>query len=699
MIGLALSMGASSLLLPHQEDAAAAAEPMTAESVTAAPLAAKSASRVPVSKVGPSSIESSSSFIEHVVRPGETLWQISRQYRVPVRAIAAVNGGELNTLIKVGQVVRVPASRRDVQRNVAASASQASLLSARAEAAKAERDESRAQLQQQRERLKRVLSTLPSRSSDVSAFPQVPTPPVQAVEKSSVSQAAQSTDKESTDKAAVTIVHQIKPGETLGQIATQYGTSQGELVTLNRLSDPDEIRVSASLVVPFGTLPETEQVPVVPTIPPVEGSIAVSQPEILENQTTLAYQVQAGDTISEIARTHGIARSELVAVNRLADPDLITAGQLLKLPDDKELAVSTVIPSVTIASASPEIPVIPTLAEARGSEPATGVTLPSAATEAKSDVPTLPSVLPDSSATITAFSPEFTSTEAAPSVEATPAVSFAPTGENGSVGNAYVQNLLSEVIVMRDRYIAERGTASASSDAPAVVASTSLTSLAPMPAVSDASRINPEFSPERAAAASSSLQSPGFEARQAPDAEPNGTGGTEPQVVAVAPLGSENYAPLLRPIEGQVVSPELPPLPSAEAYLPSSSAAFAGYMWPARGVLTSGYGWRWGRMHRGIDIGAPVGTPVFAAAPGVVQFSGWNSGGYGNMVEIRHPDGSMTRYAHHSRNIVRVGQQISQGDQIAEVGSTGYSTGPHLHFEVHLPSQGTVNPIAYLPSR
>jgi murein DD-endopeptidase MepM/ murein hydrolase activator NlpD len=325
--------------------------------------------------------------------------------------------------------------------------------------------------------------------------------------------------------------------------------------------------------------------------------------------------------------------------------------------------------------------------------------LPSPSPEAKSDAPTLPSVLPDSSATITAFSPEFTSTEAAPSVEAAPAVSLAPTGENGSVGNAYVQNLLSEVIVMRDRYIAERGTASASSDAPAVVASTSLTSLAAMPAVSDASRINPEFSPERAAAASSSLQSPGFEARQAPDAELSGTGGTEPQVVAVAPMGSENYAPLLRPIEGQVVSPELPPLPGAEAYLPSSSAAFAGYMWPARGVLTSGYGWRWGRMHRGIDIGAPVGTPVFAAAPGVVQFSGWNSGGYGNMVEIRHPDGSMTRYAHHSRNIVRAGQQISQGDQIAEVGSTGYSTGPHLHFEVHLPSQGTVNPIAYLPSR
>jgi murein DD-endopeptidase MepM/ murein hydrolase activator NlpD len=104
-------------------------------------------------------------------------------------------------------------------------------------------------------------------------------------------------------------------------------------------------------------------------------------------------------------------------------------------------------------------------------------------------------------------------------------------------------------------------------------------------------------------------------------------------------------------------------------------------------------------MHRGIDIAAPIGTPVHAAAAGVVEFSAWNSGGYGNMIDIRHPDGTVTRYAHLSRSLVRAGQQVEQGDQIALVGSTGYSTGPHLHFEVHLPNQGTVNPIAYLPGR
>jgi len=68
-----------------------------------------------------------------------------------------------------------------------------------------------------------------------------------------------------------------------------------------------------------------------------------------------------------------------------------------------------------------------------------------------------------------------------------------------------------------------------------------------------------------------------------------------------------------------------------------------------------------------------------------------------DLVEIQHPDGSVTLYAHNNRLLVRKGQQVGQGEQIAEMGSTGYSTGPHSHFEVHLPAKGAVNPIAYLP--
>ncbi|MEM9767209.1 MAG: M23 family metallopeptidase, partial [Cyanobacteria bacterium P01_D01_bin.71] len=171
------------------------------------------------------------------------------------------------------------------------------------------------------------------------------------------------------------------------------------------------------------------------------------------------------------------------------------------------------------------------------------------------------------------------------------------------------------------------------------------------------------------------------------------------ELLAAAPLGSEVYAPVIENPAGRIVTPEMPVMPDQEVYLPESPNRFDGYMWPTQGVLTSGYGWRWGRMHRGVDIAGPVGTPIYAAGAGVVVTSGWNSGGYGNMVDIRHPDGSLTRYAHNSRLMVSPGQQVRQGQQIAEMGSTGYSTGPHLHFEIHIPNQGTVNPIALLPGR
>ncbi|NER38229.1 MAG: peptidoglycan DD-metalloendopeptidase family protein [Oscillatoria sp. SIO1A7] len=171
----------------------------------------------------------------------------------------------------------------------------------------------------------------------------------------------------------------------------------------------------------------------------------------------------------------------------------------------------------------------------------------------------------------------------------------------------------------------------------------------------------------------------------------------EQDLVAKRFFGPEAYQPVFQPPVGQEVSPQLPPLQEPDNYLPKSAPIFNGYIWPAEGTLTSGYGWRWGRMHNGIDIAAPIGTPIVAAAPGVVTFAGWNAGGYGNLVEIEHPDGSLTRYAHNNSISVYEGQEVEQGQQVAEMGSTGFSTGPHLHFEIHPAEQGAVNPMAYLP--
>ena len=151
--------------------------------------------------------------------------------------------------------------------------------------------------------------------------------------------------------------------------------------------------------------------------------------------------------------------------------------------------------------------------------------------------------------------------------------------------------------------------------------------------------------------------------------------------------------PDISSISAEAISLKLPPLPPSEEYLPNT---FDGYVWPAKGVLTSGYGWRWGRLHKGIDIAAPVGTPIFAAASGKVISAGWNSGGYGNLVKIRHLDGSVTLYAHNNRISVRKGQKVTQGQKIAEMGNTGFSTGPHLHFEIHSKKYGVTNPLALL---
>lgn len=118
------------------------------------------------------------------------------------------------------------------------------------------------------------------------------------------------------------------------------------------------------------------------------------------------------------------------------------------------------------------------------------------------------------------------------------------------------------------------------------------------------------------------------------------------------------------------------------------------FIYPLNGTLSSGYGTRWGRLHKGIDLAAGQNTPIKASDGGTVVYSGWYSG-YGNMVKIDHGNGFQTLYAHNTRNVVDVGQKVAQGEVIAYVGSTGNSTGNHLHFEILL--NGTaVNPMNYL---
>lgn len=122
------------------------------------------------------------------------------------------------------------------------------------------------------------------------------------------------------------------------------------------------------------------------------------------------------------------------------------------------------------------------------------------------------------------------------------------------------------------------------------------------------------------------------------------------------------------------------------------------FLWPVQGIIFSLYGPRWGRLHEGIDISAPRGTPIVSAKDGIVIMAGGKAGygGYGIAVEVKHDDGFMTRYAHLAETAVKEGDAVKAGDIIGSVGCTGRCTGPHCHFEI-LYYDVPLNPLYFLP--
>jgi len=122
------------------------------------------------------------------------------------------------------------------------------------------------------------------------------------------------------------------------------------------------------------------------------------------------------------------------------------------------------------------------------------------------------------------------------------------------------------------------------------------------------------------------------------------------------------------------------------------------FVMPTKGVFTSGFGYRWGVLHGGIDIANSIGTPIVAAADGVVIDVG-PTAGYGAWVKLRHADGTVTLYGHVNTWTVSIGQRVWAGDQIATIGNRGNSTGPHCHFEVLLNGTDRIDPVGWLAKR
>jgi murein DD-endopeptidase MepM/ murein hydrolase activator NlpD len=649
VIGLAISMGAYSLPLPSQSDEAVAAEPVAGE-----PAANVVPQEFDVATVPHSIEKTQSSFsaeiAEHTVQEGQTLWQLAQFYGVDAAKLALDNGISTNAVLHVGQVLKISTTK------------QVSVIEQAAEAAG------------NKPEYYGLVDSAKAIDSKQKVVAQVPY------------------------SEALDALRQKQDRLQQG-LARLKGTQQTERTESNR----------------------TE----------VASQAAPSVTATTADPLAHAYRVVAGDTLEAIANAHQVSLKQLTAANALKDPNVLSVNQVLVIPQGASEAPLT---SSTVSTAPTEAPIIiasakpdqMTLPRAESARPTVGRT--QALAPAPEAVSTAPGVAEAHGvAVVAAQSSNAPAAEPIPTVSLTHS-SVAPAAIGGSsevatvsfvgkqpaqadqsdggIQNSYVENLRLEIVKLREKYQDSSSQIQGSTTQSTKVAAAPLNVAAPANTAAAASEATaaPQLTPYTKALQAQIRQlqvsrqqdnRAEMKAAQADLApvEPQ----AKPQLVATASIGSQNYEPLISSPVGKMVSPDLPPIGSVDAYLPGSSGKFNGYIWPTKGVLTSGYGWRWGRMHKGIDIAAPVGTPVFAAAAGVVITAGWNSGGYGNMVEIQHPDGSVTLYAHNSRVIVRTGQQVAQGQQIADMGSTGYSTGPHSHFEVHLPGQGAVNPMAYLP--
>ncbi|MBD2124045.1 peptidoglycan DD-metalloendopeptidase family protein [Trichocoleus sp. FACHB-262] len=753
MIGLAISMGASSLLLPRQNDRAVAAEPLTVEPSVATVPAYEVAALSATPEIEPAAATlpvPESSAIKHSVQPGQTLWQIARLYQVDATAIATANGIAPSTTLEVGQILQIPSVSSTSTSYEVASAqlepsptfdptaelqvNEPSIASVdQAEVLKEQQDIALDRLKQKRDELKNSLAELRSEegqslvnsnqvatafaeesdvdgaASQVTATASPETPLVTA-------EVAQKTQPQEPQVVAATEVPQAKPVVTLAELAQVPTPTLEPKVIESKTNESSSVVATAQ-----GTKalkPEAEtQVIIEPQVVPAPSSVvipeAMSEPQVPTAVEQSAYRVGPGDTLDAIARNHGISRAELIQANRISDPNYIRVNQVLTIPQVKEgtLQIAT---TADVANGTAPTLVASTSGVAVPTMPVVGASLPStSAAGAKSA---------EFRGTIAAVPKQAIATEKAAEGQegtkvATAPLSNAPFSEKPSSSGAsfnpdasnspYINNLKSEIIKLREKYRAtgsSKATATQANVLKTVPSISAAPSQKPNASPVTARQVNPEFSPSRyTEALQAEIRTLQQKRQSGQSSAPTASNTVKPEasqkLVAAAPLGSDSYDPLVKPLVGQTVSPDLPPLAAADRYLPENAASFKGYIWPAKGVLSSGYGWRWGRMHKGIDIAAPVGTPVVAAASGVVITAGWNEGGYGNLVEIQHPDGSVTLYAHNNRILVRSGQQVDQGQQIAEMGSTGYSTGPHSHFELHAAGQGAVNPMKYLASR
>ncbi|WP_155523562.1 peptidoglycan DD-metalloendopeptidase family protein [Nodosilinea nodulosa] len=697
MLGLALSFGASAPLLTEPELALAA----DGSHLTVLPSADRDRDQSPKLAAAETGLEAAA---YHTVEPGESLWQIAAEHKADVRAIKAANGIATDDVLRVGQVIRVPAVGID---NLTATVDTPGLV------------------------LKsKVAGGVGGDLAAVDGLPNSNIPSVDELEKAwqlDNTLSLDDEDKISEDSLAdseleqsaldgSTSAAQPESNESVAMAAAKATTSeaddsqlvadaQGSVPAGQRVAESDAAvsppAPAAQTVASQPTAEAAQTAPLQASLPlhteeevpavggqPVQPSQEQSGAQAVDSKKDLAfaalplrpsgaspsadstalrsYQVKPGDTLWSIASRNGITLDALLSHNRSVESsEALLVGENISIP---------------VASAAVE-----ESDAGQSAELSANALAPTPRTREQVIRDHLARIRESNSALVDRDELNARIREARQELERS------RTGE-ASQAPVSLEYHASQAVATP---VAVGGGVEPAS-ATALAAREGAQPSDAQWTVTDAAKDEPQ------AVALSSVAEPAAEVSVQPGLGDVPQSATEPvpsQLLAAAPLGADAYRIESNLPVGQTVSPSMPMMPGANEFLPEAPRLSNGFIWPTHGTLTSGYGWRWGRMHRGIDIAGPVGTPVVAAAPGVVVQAGWNSGGYGNMVDIQHADGSLTRYAHNSRLLVHQGEQVRQGQQISEMGSTGYSTGPHLHFEIHPPNSGAVNPMAYLPDR
>ncbi|WGT66701.1 peptidoglycan DD-metalloendopeptidase family protein [cyanobacterium endosymbiont of Epithemia clementina EcSB] len=702
MIGLAISMGATGLLLTHNK-AAVAANSLTATATLSnlsASLSSTDATSSTKSQLAPLNLK-------HKVKLGESIRQLAQEYQVEAAALATLNKLSVEADLVSGQILKIPSLEESQLQ--APSRQLGTVLSESQELPSKSVNTSLEHLRKTRKRLQDSLAELKTEKSnlksdirsllaDVSDVSQ----PLRPISSSSKLQ-----ENGSVRETAIRVISSQKTesvsASSLTTLVDTTGSLSSSLSSENVSSTSTPKKTSENYPLPLSSLTKLPSVPLaqmeqeeitqfnepipIPVSTPendlastavllpnsstlrkstfepskIEISVESSsteqarifpKPQVKLVQTEKSYRVQPGDTLNSIARHHGLTLSELIRANSITNPNLIKVHQSLVLPE-----------SATKAQYK--------------NQPRKALNIP----QSRNLVASSPSRFSDSPLPV--------------SMSALSSASLAEVNkwEKQSSGNKDIEMLEISVDPSPDSYTEQLKTDIANLEQEyAVETGPGKIKIEPdTPKKSRTSVLRQTLNPEWASDRHNSPSSQQQVAQQLPK--------FRSQLMGAAPNDTEQYNDAFRIPVGTNVGPELPPLSVPDNYLPNTPMQFTGYIWPSKGVLTSGYGRRWGRMHRGIDIAAPIGTPIIAAAPGEVITAGWNSGGYGKLVKVRHPDGSITLYAHNNRLLVRRGQKVEQGQQIAEMGSTGYSTGPHLHFEVHPSGTGAVNPVALLPKK